>query len=161
MGRLQGKVALITGTGGGQGRGAALLFAAEGATVVGCDLKTDGASETVDAVRAAGGRMDSTHPLDLTDEAAVRAWVDDAAGRHGRLDVLYNNAGATRFDPIEDESYEDWSFTPRRLHRRTHRIADPHAQRPHRHQRRRHRAGANSPPKAPGTVSASTASARA
>jgi meso-butanediol dehydrogenase / (S,S)-butanediol dehydrogenase / diacetyl reductase len=113
MGRLEGKVALITGTGGGQGRAAALLFAAEGATVVGCDLKTDGASETVDAVRAAGGRMDSTHPLDLTDEAAVRAWVDDAAGRHGRLDVLYNNAGATRFDPIEDESYEDWSFTLR------------------------------------------------
>ncbi len=55
MGRLQGKVALITGTGGGQGRAAALLFAAEGATVVGCDLKTDGASETVDAVPAAGG----------------------------------------------------------------------------------------------------------
>lgn len=60
MGRLEGKVALITGTGGGQGRAAALLFAAEGATVVGCDLKTDGASETVDAVRAAGGRMDSS-----------------------------------------------------------------------------------------------------
>ena len=40
MGRLEGKVALITGTGGGQGRAAALLFAAEGATVVGCDLKT-------------------------------------------------------------------------------------------------------------------------
>ncbi len=61
MGRLEGKVALITGTGGGQGRAAALLFAAEGATVVGCDLKTDGASETVDAVRAAGGRMERPH----------------------------------------------------------------------------------------------------
>ena len=82
MGRLQGKVALITGTGGGQGRAAALLFAAEGATVVGCDLKTDGASETVDAVRAAGGRMDSTHPLDLTDEAAVRA-TGRRRRRHG------------------------------------------------------------------------------
>jgi NAD(P)-dependent dehydrogenase (short-subunit alcohol dehydrogenase family) len=105
MGRREGNVALITGTGGGQGRAAALLFAAEGATVVGCDLKTDGASETVHAVRAAGGRMDSTHPLDLTDEAAMRGWVDDAAALHGRLDVLYNNAGATRFDPIEVESY--------------------------------------------------------
>jgi meso-butanediol dehydrogenase / (S,S)-butanediol dehydrogenase / diacetyl reductase len=113
MGRLEGKVALITGTGGGQGRAAALLFAAEGATVIGCDLKIDGAGETVEAVRSAGGRMGSTHPLDLTDEAAVQAWVNDAAFRHGQLDVLYNNAGATRFDPIEDESYEDWSFTLR------------------------------------------------
>jgi meso-butanediol dehydrogenase / (S,S)-butanediol dehydrogenase / diacetyl reductase len=112
-GRLAGKVALITGTGGGQGRSAALLFAAEGATVVGCDLKADGAAETLELVRAAGGRMDSTAPLDLTDEAAVRAWVDDAVQRHGRIDVLYNNAGATRFDRIEDQPYEDWHFTLR------------------------------------------------
>jgi meso-butanediol dehydrogenase / (S,S)-butanediol dehydrogenase / diacetyl reductase len=112
-GRLAGKVALITGTGGGQGRSAALLFAAEGATVVGCDLKVDGAAETLELVRAAGGRMDSTAPLDLTDEAAVRAWIDDAVQQHGRIDVLYNNAGATRFDRIEDESYEDWQFTLR------------------------------------------------
>jgi NAD(P)-dependent dehydrogenase (short-subunit alcohol dehydrogenase family) len=106
-GRLAGKVALITGTGGGQGRAAALLFAAEGATVVGCDLKTDGAGETVELVGAAGGQMNSTHPLDLTDEDAVRAWIDGAAVRHGRLDVLYNNAGATRFDRIEDDG--GWS----------------------------------------------------
>jgi NAD(P)-dependent dehydrogenase (short-subunit alcohol dehydrogenase family) len=112
-GRLAGKVALITGTGGGQGRAAALLFAAEGATVVGCDIKTDGAAETVELVRAAGGRMDSTHPVDLTDEDAVRAWIDEAAARHGRIDVLYNNAGATRFDRIEDEAYDDWRFTLR------------------------------------------------
>jgi len=112
-GRLAGKVALVTGTGGGQGRAAALLFAAHGATVVGCDLKSDGAADTVELVHAAGGRMDSTHPLDLTDEDAVRRWIDDAAGRHGRIDVLYNNAGATRFDRIEDESYEDWRFTLR------------------------------------------------
>jgi len=112
-GRLAGKVALITGTGGGQGRSAALLFAAEDATVVGCDLKVDGAAETVELVRDAGSRMDSTSPLDLTDEAAVRAWIADAAQQHGRIDVLYNNAGATRFDRIEDESYEDWQFTLR------------------------------------------------
>ena len=46
-GRLAGKVALITGTGGGQGRAAALLFAQEGASVIGCDVKTEGAAETV------------------------------------------------------------------------------------------------------------------
>jgi meso-butanediol dehydrogenase / (S,S)-butanediol dehydrogenase / diacetyl reductase len=112
-GRLAGKVALITGTGGGQGRAAALAFAAEGAVVVGCDLKPDGAEHTVAMVTELGGRMDSTHPLDLTDEDAVHGWIDGAASRHGRIDVLYNNAGATRFDRVEDESYEDWRFTLR------------------------------------------------
>ena len=57
--------------------------------------------------------MDSTHPVDLTDEVAVRDWIAGAVNRHGRIDVLYNNAGATRFDRIEDESYDDWQFTLR------------------------------------------------
>lgn len=112
-GRLAGKVALVTGTGGGQGRAAAMAFAAEGATVVGCDLKEDGDLETVQLVTGQGGRMDSTHPLDLTDETAVRGWITGAFDRYGRIDILYNNAGATRFDPIEEESYEDWTFTLR------------------------------------------------
>jgi NAD(P)-dependent dehydrogenase (short-subunit alcohol dehydrogenase family) len=112
-GRLAGKVALITGTAGGQGRAAALLFAAEGATVVGTDANAAGAAETVGTVRAAGGRMDSIHPLDLTDEAGVYAWVNSAADRHGGIDILYNNAGATRFAPIAETSYADWSFVLR------------------------------------------------
>jgi meso-butanediol dehydrogenase / (S,S)-butanediol dehydrogenase / diacetyl reductase len=112
-GRLAGKVAVITGTGGGQGRSAAVMFATEGATIVGCDLKVDGAAETLELVRATGAHMDSTSPLDLTDEADVRTWIDDAVQYHGRIDVLYNNAGSTRFDRIEDESYEDWQFTLR------------------------------------------------
>ncbi|MQY23616.1 SDR family NAD(P)-dependent oxidoreductase [Nocardia macrotermitis] len=112
-GRLAGKIALITGTAGGQGRAAALLFAAEGAIVVGTDVNAEGAAETVAMVRAAGGVMDSTHPLDLADEAGVRAWVDTAAATHGGLDIVYNNAGATRFAPLTETSYEDWSFVLR------------------------------------------------
>jgi len=81
-GRLAGKVALITGTASGQGRAAALLFAAEGATVAGTDINPDGAAETVALVRATGGRMDSTHPLDLNDEDGVKAWIDAAAAAH-------------------------------------------------------------------------------
>jgi NAD(P)-dependent dehydrogenase (short-subunit alcohol dehydrogenase family) len=54
-GRLAGKVALISGTAGGQGRCAALRFAREGARVVGCDVQGDAARETVELVRAAGG----------------------------------------------------------------------------------------------------------
>lgn len=113
MSRLSGKIVLITGTASGQGRAAALLFAAEGAVVVGTDLDSDGAADTVEMVRAAGGVMDSTHPLDLGDEENVRTWVDDAAERHGGVDVVYNNAAATRFSPIAETSYEDWTFTLR------------------------------------------------
>ncbi len=112
-GRLAGKVALITGTAKGQGRAAAVLFAAEGATVVGSDRDAADAEETVCLVREAGGRMTSTHPLDFTDEAAAKAWVDVAAAAHGRIDILYNDAGATRFGPIDQTSAEDWSFTLR------------------------------------------------
>jgi len=112
-GRVAGKVALITGTAGGQGRAAALLFAREGAVVVGTDVNAEGAAETVRMVRAAGGRMDSTHPLDLADEDGVRAWVDAAAAAHGGIDVVYHNAGATRISPVAETSYADWSFTLR------------------------------------------------
>jgi meso-butanediol dehydrogenase / (S,S)-butanediol dehydrogenase / diacetyl reductase len=112
-GRLDGKVALITGTASGQGRAAAQLFAAEGATVVGTDVNADGAAETVALVRARGGQMDSTHPLDLNNEDGVKAWIDAAADTHGGIDILYNNAGATRFSPIADTSFADWSFTIR------------------------------------------------
>jgi NAD(P)-dependent dehydrogenase (short-subunit alcohol dehydrogenase family) len=111
--RLQGKIALITGTGGGQGRAAAVLFASEGATVVGCDLKVDGSAETVELVRQAGGVVESTHPLDLGDPEAARAWVAGAAERHGGFDILYNNASAPKFAPVAEMSDEDWHFTVR------------------------------------------------
>jgi NAD(P)-dependent dehydrogenase (short-subunit alcohol dehydrogenase family) len=95
------------------GRAAAELFAREGAVVVGCDLDAEGALETVERLRAAGWSMTSAQPLDVTDEDAVRGWIDGAAREHGGIDVLYNNAGIARFDPLEQESYEDWSFTLR------------------------------------------------
>ena len=103
-------MALITGTAGGQGRAAALLFAAEGAVVVGCDVQLEGAAETVAAVRRAGGAMESAARVDLTDVQAVARWVADAAARHGGIDILYANAAATRFGPVEDVTAEDWSF---------------------------------------------------
>lgn len=112
-GRLQGKVALITGTGGGQGRAAALLFAAEGALVVGCDVKADGNAETVRLVEAAGGQMTGMAPVDLGDPDQAKTWVDAAAAVHGRIDILYNNAGLGRFGPVEEVSVEDWRFTMR------------------------------------------------
>jgi meso-butanediol dehydrogenase/(S,S)-butanediol dehydrogenase/diacetyl reductase len=112
-GRLAGRVALITGTASGQGRAAALLFSAEGATVAGCDVQADGAEETVDMVLAAGGTMTSFAPVDLTNESATRQWVDDTAAEHGGVDILYANAGATRFAAVEDVTAEEWDFVLR------------------------------------------------
>jgi NAD(P)-dependent dehydrogenase (short-subunit alcohol dehydrogenase family) len=110
-GRLAGKVALITGTGGGQGRAAAILFAREGAKVAGCDVKVEGSRETVEMVRAAGGEMISLEPLDLTDEDNVRRWIDLAADTYGGIDILYNNAASAKFAPIEDMTLAEWKFT--------------------------------------------------
>ena len=112
--RLDGKVALISGTAGAQGRVAALRFAEEGALVVGCDLDEKGNDETVAMVQAAGGEMTGTAPVDLGDYEAAKRWVDHGASVYGHIDVLYNNASAARIGvPIPDVSIEDWQFTIR------------------------------------------------
>ncbi|BEP13361.1 glucose 1-dehydrogenase [Acidothermaceae bacterium B102] len=112
-GRLQGRSVLVTGTGGGIGRATAVVCAREGAHVVGCDLNPGPSQETVDLVRAAGGRMDAIAPVDLSTEDGARRWVDEAAALAGGVDVLVNNASAIRFGAIDELSYEDWSFTMR------------------------------------------------
>ncbi|WP_426592390.1 SDR family NAD(P)-dependent oxidoreductase [Cellulomonas sp. McL0617] len=112
-GRLAGRVVLVTGTGGGIGRATALVCAREGAHVVGCDLNPGPSQETVELVRAAGGRMDAVAPVDLATEAGAQAWVDQAVALSGGVDVLVNNASAIRFGAIDQLSYADWSFTIR------------------------------------------------
>jgi len=113
MGRLDGKRALISGTGGGIGRAAALLFAREGAHVVGCDLNQETSEETVKLAHADGGRMEAVAPVDLATEDGARRWVEAAAGLAGGVDILVNNASAIRFGPIDTLSFADWSFTIR------------------------------------------------
>ncbi len=111
MGRLDGKIAMITGTGGGQGRQAALRFAQEGAKVVGCDVKEEGAAETLELVTKAGGDMVSQAPVDLTDEEAVKAWIDFGVDAYGDFDILYNNASAIRSGTIDVLTREDFDWT--------------------------------------------------
>jgi meso-butanediol dehydrogenase / (S,S)-butanediol dehydrogenase / diacetyl reductase len=111
--RLEGKVAIITGTGGGQGRAAAQRFAAEGAAVVGCDWNSEGNLETIALVRDAGGTIAGMAPVDLGDPDQARTWVDEAARVHGRIDIVYNNASAPRFAPIAELTVDDWQFTIR------------------------------------------------
>ncbi|MEO3748279.1 SDR family NAD(P)-dependent oxidoreductase [Plantactinospora sp. B5E13] len=111
MGTLDGKIVLITGTGGGVGRVASQLFAREGAKVVGIDIQPAGNNETVELVRGAGGEMTGIAPVDLTDPDQVRQAVEEAAAAYGGLDVVYNNAAALRFGPMPDFSVEDWRAT--------------------------------------------------
>jgi meso-butanediol dehydrogenase / (S,S)-butanediol dehydrogenase / diacetyl reductase len=129
QGRLTGKVALISGTGRGMGRAAALEFAAEGAKVVGCDLDPATAEETVALVHAAGGEMVSLAPVDLSGQPGADAWVALAIETFGRVDILYNNASAVRHGRIAEMPIDDWYFTIRNeLHLVFHctRAAWPH-----------------------------------
>lgn len=112
-GRLDGKVAVITGTAGGQGRAAALLFAREGAVVIGCDVNAEGNEETARLVSDAGGSMWGTAPVDLTSDAETSAWIARVVADHGRIDILYANAGATRFSPVAATTFDDWSWVLR------------------------------------------------
>lgn len=113
MKKLAGKVALITGTGGGQGRAAALRFAREGAIVVGCDTDANAHAATKALLEAEGLQLHGSAPVDLGDHEQARDWVETAVARHGRLDILYNNASAAKFGPVGDFSVEDWHYTIR------------------------------------------------
>jgi NAD(P)-dependent dehydrogenase (short-subunit alcohol dehydrogenase family) len=110
-GRLDGKIALITGSGSGQGRAASILFAKEGARIVGSDLNPDTADETVKLVKDVGGEMVSQAPANMSDEDQVKAWIDFAVSAYGDFDILYNNASGCRFAPIEEMTREQWDYT--------------------------------------------------
>ena len=102
MGRLDGKVCVITGAGGGMGRDAAIVFTGEGAKVCAADVNPDAAEETVGLCEgeafAFGG--------DVSDDGAVAAMMRATAELYGGIDVLYNNAGIS---PDDDASILDTS----------------------------------------------------
>jgi NAD(P)-dependent dehydrogenase (short-subunit alcohol dehydrogenase family) len=99
MGRLDGKVVVITGAGGGMGREAALLFSEEGAQVCAADVDGAAAEKT-----AADARDALAIEVDVADADSVRAMYEQTAERYGGIDVLYNNAGIS---PADDDSILD------------------------------------------------------
>jgi NAD(P)-dependent dehydrogenase (short-subunit alcohol dehydrogenase family) len=105
MGRLDGKVCVITGAGGGMGREAAILFSAEGASVCAADVNLEAAQET-----AAQARDAFAHRVDVADEASVEAMMAATAERYGGIDVLYNNAGISPNDDasVLETTVEAW-----------------------------------------------------
>jgi NAD(P)-dependent dehydrogenase (short-subunit alcohol dehydrogenase family) len=107
-GRLSGKVCIVTGTGGSQGRATAVTFAREGALLVGCDVAVEPAEETLETVRAAGGEMVSLQPCRLSDPADCAKLVELAVSEFGRIDVLYNLAARSHFHRLEDFTDEEW-----------------------------------------------------
>ncbi len=93
--RLQNKVAIITGAANGIGLATARKFASEGAVSIICDLDADQVEHAVQAVCSAGGRAEG-YVVDVTDRATVDAMVANVKAKHGRIDVLVNNAGITK-----------------------------------------------------------------
>jgi 3-oxoacyl-[acyl-carrier protein] reductase len=102
--RLKGRRAVITGTATGIGRDIALVFAAEGATVVGLDWDERGNAETADMIHAAGG-----YCLALTCNVSKAAEVAESFAAAGQLDILVNNAASAKADgPLAELSEEAW-----------------------------------------------------
>jgi NAD(P)-dependent dehydrogenase (short-subunit alcohol dehydrogenase family) len=99
--RLENKVALITGAGGGIGGESALLFAAEGAAVAVVDLNERGAKETVERVKSAGGRAQFVR-ADVSIDADCARMVAETERAFGKLDILFNNAGI--MDSADDDA---------------------------------------------------------
>ena len=106
-GRVDGKVALVTGGASGIGRGCAEKLAAEGAFVVVTDIQDSLGKEVVGAITAAGGRAEYVSH-DVTDEDAWASVVAGVRERHSRLDFLVNNAGIGIGGPIIEMTLADW-----------------------------------------------------
>src|SRR3954465_15433180 len=92
--RLEKKVCIVTGAGSGIGRATALLFAREGATIV--------------APHAAGGAEGVTHKVDVADEEQTEALAASVLEQHGRIDVLFNNAGIAGVGDVRETSLALW-----------------------------------------------------
>lgn len=113
MGRLENKVAIVTGSGKGQGRASAIRFAKEGAKVVVADFDVTAGEDTVKTIREAGGDA-AFVAVDISKEDQCKAMVDFAVKTYGKLDVLFNNAGIStrglgdgaRIENVPEEAWD-------------------------------------------------------
>jgi hypothetical protein len=111
-GRLQGKVAIVSGAGcvgpgWGNGRAMAVIFAQEGARVFAADKSRDAMTETIARVREAGGEIEP-HECDATDGAQVAKMMGACQARYGRVDILVNNVGGSAAGGVAELSEEAW-----------------------------------------------------
>lgn len=102
-----GQVAIVTGGSDGIGRATAKLLAQRGATVAICARRSEKLAEAKAEIEAAGGKVE-IHQLDVSDDQAFTALVQDVAKRHGRLDMMVNNAMSVHYAPIGKLTLDQW-----------------------------------------------------
>ena len=107
MGRLDGRVAFITGAGRGIGAATALRMTEEGARVALADVDTEGCKQVAAELERVGAEG-LVVPCNVTDSAMVQDAIDKTASHFGRLDILVNNAGVVRDNLLFKMSEEDW-----------------------------------------------------
>lgn len=104
---LKGRVAIVTGGSDGIGLATAALLAQRGAQAVICGRRQEQLDRARDVIDAHGGRVDAIR-LDVSDEAALTAMVEETASKYGRLDMLVNNAMSTHYAPIGKLTLDQW-----------------------------------------------------
>src|SRR5215831_12472715 len=107
-GKLDGRVAVVTAGGSGIGAATARRFAQEGASVVIADLSGRRAEEVTTAITASGNKAVCIK-MDAADPEGVQATIKLALDTYGRLDVMFNNAGAAEMAPLDETSLESWN----------------------------------------------------
>lgn len=110
-GRVEGKVALITGGGSGIGEATALRMHEEGAKIVVVDINRDSALKVAEIINAKASGSATAFVADVADEEATKAMIDHAVDTFGRLDILHNNATALEVGAVKDLSLEGWNKT--------------------------------------------------
>ena len=106
---FKNKVAAITGAGSGMGRSLAVLLAARGCHVALSDINEKGLTETVKLLDGTGVKVTS-QKLDVADKAAVFAWADKVAGDHGKVNLIFNNAGVALGSVVDGGGYDDFEW---------------------------------------------------
>jgi len=109
METFEDKVAAITGAGSGIGRSLARELAGRGAHLALCDIDEDGLAETVALCEGSGVKVTSQR-VDVADRAAVEAWAERVVAEHGRVNLVFNNAGVACGATVEGVSYEDFEW---------------------------------------------------
>jgi len=109
MKKFQDRVAVVTGAGGGLGLAMSVELARRGADLALVDVSEERLLETAVAVRAEGRRA-SVHAVDITDRARVQTLVDEVVAEHGRVHMLFNNAGVAAFCPFVEQPPEDFDW---------------------------------------------------